>query len=459
MATDLERAFTVLKAKKDLYDLLWQYYDGTQPLVYSTERLKETFRNLNARFNQNWCAVVVDSVSDRLNFKGFEVQNKQANIILDAVFNSQQISTDIYDAHEAALVCGEAYVITWKDADDKIEAFYNDPRLVHMFYNSDNPKVKEFAAKWWIADDKRWMMNLYYADTIEHYETRVLKSPPTKHNAFKPSAKKPKEPNQFGKIPVFHLRLSRRRVKSELANVISLQDAVNKLLADMMIAAEFGAFKQRWIISNSDTKDLKNYPGNIWTIPAGDSEGQATSLGQFDETNLDMYLGAIDKLVSSIAIITRTPKHYFMSTGASTSGDALIALESPLVRKVKRYADLFDNTWVEMAQFILGLANINIPMNEIIPVWGRVESVQPIAEGQARESAIRATIPLVTQLRREGWTTKEIEQLLQDKLEAQAKAQASLAQALLKAEREFNSGEAEAARRAALETLPESEIE
>ena len=458
--TDLERAFDTLRAKQEPLTKLWNYYDGDQPLKYSTERLRSAFQNINARFNQNWCAVVVDSVSDRLSFKGFEITDNQAAAdMLNAVFNSQRISTDIYDAHEAALVCGESYVITWVDENGMVEAFYNDPRMVHLFYEMDNPKVKEYAAKWWHDDDGRWKMNLYYLDRIEHYETRVMQDAPTESKSFSPSDPD-HESNEFGIIPVFHLRISRRKVKSELTNVITLQDAVNKLLADMMVAAEFGAFKQRWIISNSDTKDLKNAPGNIWSLPASDSDGQGTQVGEFNETNLDMYLNSIDKLVNSIAIITRTPKHYFMSTGANVSGDALIALESPLVRKVKRYADIFDDTWVEMARFLLDLLGQDqIMPDQIKPVWGVVVSIQPQAEAATRESAIRAGLPLVTQLRREGWTQKDIEQMQEDKLAEQATAQATLAKALLSAEREFNRGEAEAARRALAEaeTLAESE--
>jgi len=98
--------------------------------------------------------------------------------------------------------------------------------------------------------------------------------------------------------------------------------------------------------------------------------------------------------------------------------------------------------------------------DQIKPVWGVVVSIQPQAEAATRESAIRAGLPLVTQLRREGWTQKDIEQMQEDKLAEQATAQATLAKALLSAEREFNRGEAEAERRALAEAenLAEREV-
>ena len=67
MPTDLELAYKALSDKQLAYDRLWSYYDGDQPLVYSAQRLKELFRDISARFTENWCQVVVDSVLDRLN--------------------------------------------------------------------------------------------------------------------------------------------------------------------------------------------------------------------------------------------------------------------------------------------------------------------------------------------------------------------------------------------------------
>jgi adenylate cyclase len=49
-----------------------------------------------------------------------------------------------------------------------------------------------------------------------------------------------------------------------------------------------------------------------------------------DRTTLANALTAIDKMASTIAIITRTPKHYFYSQGGDPSSEALIAMEAPL---------------------------------------------------------------------------------------------------------------------------------
>lgn len=410
--SDLKRAYDALKGKNALYTTLFRYAEGDQPLIYSTKRLQEAFSKIDARFSQNWCSVVIDALAERLTIKGWDAQNDEANTALDDLWNRLHIDIEAQDAHWAALVTHEAFLIAWPDEAGEVEVYYNDPRLCHMFYQSDNPRKKEFAAKWFTGDDGTWQMTLYYPDRLEYYQGGK-KDLPTSYKGFKFDRS---EANPYGAIPVFHLRTSRRGY-GELTNVRTLQDAVNKLLADMMVAAEFGAFKQRWIISNSDTSDLKNAPNEIWSIPAGDGVGQSASVGQFDATDLNVYLNAIDKLATSIAIISRTPKHYFYSQGGDPSGEALIAMEAPLDKKAEKRQVLFGATWRELGAFLLKLQGVSIEESDIIPVWEPSASVQPLTEAQVVQIETGAGIPLVTSLRRRGWDEKEIKRMQDDKEE------------------------------------------
>lgn len=404
---DLKRAFDTLKSRLLPYQTLFQYADGKQPTVYSTARLQTAFRNINAHFTQNWCSVVVNATLDRLSLKGFDAESETVNAALDDLWKREHLGLDAYDAHKDALVTGEGFLIAWAEEDGSLSIYHNDPRMCAMFYNRERPKVPEFAAKWWV--DTVNHLTLYYPDRLEHYETRS-KNMPSAASAFHPS-EPPVEPNPFGQIPVFHLR-----GPGELDNILTLQDAVNKLFADMMVAAEYGAYKQRWIISNSDTSDLKNAPNEIWDIPAGDGQGQASSVGQFDATPLENYLNAIDKLAAAIAIISRTPKHYFYNASGQLSGEALLAMEAPLTKKAEQYQERFGVTWRALAAFLLKLTGAGeVDENTIKPVWKPVGSVQPYTEAQTVQTETGSGIPLITSLRRRGWGEDEIKAMQKDR--------------------------------------------
>lgn len=439
--TDLERAYNALVGKAPAYDMLWSYYDGIQPLRYSTERLEEVFRSLTVHFQQNWCACIVDAALDRINLMRFEVAgNEVATERLNELWESTELSLDENDAHAAALVCGESFIVVWPDADGTVQAYYHDPRLVHLFYDRENPRLKQFAAKWWVADDERRYLTLYYADRLEHYVSRGKSESVSNAAAFEPTDE-PVVANPYGVVPVFHLRRERRAIRSELGNITSLQDAVNKLLADMMVAAEFGAFRQRYVISQVDPGRLKNAPNEIWSIPAGDGAGQATSVGEFEQSDLSVYLSAIDKLSTSMAVITRTPKHYFYAQGGDPSGEALIAMEAPLNRKVQQYLERFTVVWQQIAVFLLQLSGMAVDPMTVSAVFEPVETIQPLTESIIRQNSVSAGIPLATQLAREGWTDAELDAMAAEEKAVRTAQVNSLAAGLLEQQRRFDRGE------------------
>jgi hypothetical protein len=416
--SDLKLAFDTLTAKKPIYDKYFDYYDGRAKLVYSQERLREIFADLNARFTQNWCAVVVDSVLERIQLRGFTVaKSPDQETALTALVELNELTLEADSVHLAAEVCGEAFVFAWKeDGDEFPQAYYNDPRMCHAFYSGDNPRELRMVCKWWRSDDKFVRLNLYYPDRIEYYITgkevdqtidigEVSTFQPAQETAINP----------YERIPVFHYRRERRAIRSELNNAIEPQDAINKLCSDMMVSAEFAAFKQRYIISQANVAKLKNQPGIVWDIPAGDGEGQQTQVGELSATELSNYLEPIKDWRDAIAIITRTPKHYFFSQGGEPSGEALIALEAPLNKKCQKHIDRYAVTWRALAHFMLQLQGVEVNEIDIAAVFDKPETVQPRTEAEIREINTRAGIPLRTQLRDDGWTDAEIETMEDDK--------------------------------------------
>lgn len=447
--SDLDLAVATLKAKCVIYDNLFAYYDGNQPIVYSQDRLRDIFKSLNARFTQNWCAVVIDSVHERIQLQRITVaDNEAATQQLDDILKSSQLILESDDTHLAALVTGESYVIVWPDeATGEPDAYYNDPRNVHLFYEADSPRIKRMAAKWWVGDDGYRYLTLYYPDRLEYYRTRkqvrTLGATGTYgynevENGKAFDSYQANEDNEYGVVPVFHFRRDHRVIKSELANIIEPQDAVNKLLADMMIAAEFGAFPQRYIISQADPGKFKNAPNQIWDIPAGDGEGQAVSVGQFDATELKNYLDAIDRWTYAIAVISRTPKHYFFGQGGDPSGEALIAMEAPLNKKAQKYIDRFIATWSEIGAFLLQLDGVTVDNNAVVPVFDKPETVQPYTQALIRKTSVEAGVPLMWEMKQEGYTEQELDELEQARSDQQQQQQETLAAAMVNSQRNFD---------------------
>ncbi len=423
---DLQLAFDTIKAKKPLYDELYKYYAGLQPLKYSTVNLQRVFRSINAYFSENWLSVIIDAVLDRLILKGFDVSNNTAaKNKLDELWRDYDLAIIAEDVHESVTITNEGFVIAMKIDDEEggeqTQVFYNDPRLCHVFYKADQPNEKRFAAKMWQNEEGYIRVTLYYKDEFLHFKSRAAKKPGQNVNSYKdlqPDSDTPNEDNPFDIIPVFHWQTSRTTRKRDLGpSEISMQDAINKLFADMMISSDFNSMKQRVIISRADPGNMPNESGANWWLPQP-VDGNPTVVQELGGALLTGYTETIDKIATALAIISRTPKHYFFSQGGDPSGEALIALEAPLNKKVKKRQGRYTPEWKALAQFMLELENITIEKSLISPLWEPAETIQPKTLAEITEIEVRSGVPLKTSKRRQGWSDAEMKQLEDDQKDA-----------------------------------------
>jgi len=417
--SDLQMAYEAIMAKRPAHTDAFAYYDGNQPLVYANERLRNIFKGNQVRFTENWCRLVVDAVKERIQIGDMTVP-EDFQETLHQIWADNHLTIVFDDVHEAALITGEAYLIVWPDAESgEVEIYYNDPRLCHAFYHQDHPRQMRMAAKMWVSeDDECYRMILYYPDHLEYYRTTQKAANVGTWQAFAPDDTEypdGKAINPFGRIPVFHFKLRERFLQGDLYDVIPIQNGINKLLTDMMVAAEYGAFRQRWIISNADVSVLKNAPNEIWHIPAGDGMGQASQVGEFSPTDLSNYLDAVERLAADISRITRVPLHYFYTKGGYPSGDALVAMEAPLNFKVRDRIERFEPVWREAIAFALQISGADVTAQEVVVNWLNVQTIQPEAAAKIRLMDIQAGIPLEISLKREGWTQAEIDDLREAK--------------------------------------------
>ena len=476
--TDLQKAFHKLKSKAELYNQLFDYYDGRQTLKYNRKRFQDIFKALDVDFTENWTAVVIDACYNRVNLVGVKIagdekETEGTGVLaaikrmaermfgrstteqakLDALLEQNELLLDSDDVHRVAGIIGESFYIVWKNEDGEVVGFYNDPRRVHLFYDEENSRKKKFAAKWWIDEQHRRRLTLYYPDRLEFYISRGKAKDVHSATAFVPVNDEGElvgegeniAENPFDQIPIFHFRPERRKIKSDLTNVIAPQDAINKLASDMMIGSEFGALMQRWVISSADDLGkLKNAANEIWVIPSGDGEGEGTSVGQFESNDPVIHLKPIMHNISAISSITSTPSHFFFEGGKSSiSGEALIALEAPLNDKARTRIDLFTPVWRQVISFMLKVSGSEVDPENVIINFEPPETLQPLTRSKIREIDRRSGIPLITTLRREGWTETEIDQLIIEQDEERQRNQASLGVALLNARRDFDNPEGE----------------
>jgi hypothetical protein len=238
------------------YDLYRRYAVGNQDLAFATPKYAATFGTLFKEFGYNRCATVVDAYADYLQVERFTAEADGASETAGDLWRRNRMDKRAGEIHKAALRDGDAYLIVWPEVGiaDGAGAFPQFwPQHAHQIrvrYDDEQPGKITMAAKTWKLLDGRRRLNIYYPDRTEKYVTttraeQVRAGAFTRHDV--PGEPWP-VPNPWNTVPVFHFANNADTGcygVSELRDVIPLQDALNKVLTDLILTCELAGFPQK----------------------------------------------------------------------------------------------------------------------------------------------------------------------------------------------------------------------
>lgn len=387
---------------------LQDYYDGKHPLAFASPRFREAFGGLFKAFADNFCPLVVDAVEERLSVEGFRWGSpsrgkttglQEADSDAWRIWQTNQLDGESQKAHTTALIKTESAAIVWSNPDDDTTPLITieDPTQVIVAYAAGTRLSRRAALKRWLDDDGHLWANVYLPDAIykyrsnEPYRTNATTTATLRWSGRETEGEAWPLPNPLKVVPVINL-VNRPNLwhqgTSELSQVIPAQDAINKLAADMLVASEFAAYRQRYALNLEleidEATGRPKAPFNmgvdrLLVVPPPDQPDQWTppvTLGEFDVSDLQPYVKAIEMWVQHIATRTRTPAHYLLGqSGAFPSGESLKATETGLVAKVKRGQKHFGEGWEEVMR--LGFLVLDDPKGKVVDaetIWRDPES-------------------------------------------------------------------------------------
>lgn len=403
-----------LKAYEDLrddYERFEDYYIGDHELEFATERWKSIFGTVFEQFADNWCGVVVDSLAQRLEIIGWETDGDKADVkIAEDIWDREWLGTEEEDLTTQTLVKGDGYLIGWPNPESKDESqlFFNDAAEVNIYYDPANRRRATRACKKYQDTDGVWHIFVYYPDHTDHFISTDLKTDPFYIVQFTdsfspqtmPAGWKLKETikNPFETLPVFHFKnkmVNSTHGISEIKQVIPIQNAVNKMLMDMMISSEFGGFPQKWMAGGGHPKG--GWPAGAERIWA--TTDSAAKFGSFPSAELEPYVRVLEMLIAQIAKITQTPMHYLRTSGDMPSGEALKAAESGLVKKAVNRQKQFGTVWAQAMSFAVAMekgkgTSLKKLSTPVTPVWRSAETRHDLEQAQVAQLKSILGIPL-----------------------------------------------------------------
>ncbi len=354
LEAQLERQQRAIKQADD-------YYDGRHRLAFATARFRQTFGSLFTALQSNWCPGVVDAAVDRLAVQGFRFGDEdKADKEAWDIWQANNLDSESIIAHTEAVKLGAAYIMVAPvpSGGTYPQITIEHPSQVCVEYSAANVQHRLAAFKKWRGEDGYDYAVVYLPDYIHKFKSKEKKrsGQRTRTRDWVLREDDPGGRNPFGVVPIIPLFNKRKLLGggvSDLETAIPLQDAINKELADMLVASEFAAFPQRVAMGIEVPKDpatglptaavqLEASIARFWAF-----EDKDARIGEFKAADLDNYVKAIAMLLQHLSAQTRTPPHYLLGQMVNISGDALVAAETGLTMRVTRKHIDFSDPWEE----------------------------------------------------------------------------------------------------------------
>lgn len=322
-------------------------------------------------FSANYCSKVVQTMSARLDADDITVtgasegDSEALAAWLDGLRDANNFDSLQTQTYDAALGDGSVFVMAdWDTANERVNwtvepAYDGTDGVVAITDARGNVQV---AIKIWrkasegaILDTDR--INVYYPNRIERY----IRKDAGGLMQFVPEGESSHIlpwPEEIG-IPVVPF-INRRKAyttdgKSEIEDVIPLQDGLNRSMYSLVATAENTGFGIGFATGCEVPTVLQ--PGTVIEVSAGPDGGQPLTATddsgvsyhepKFQRIKGELPTAFVDTanwFVEQISIVSDTPIPALMGSDAS-SGEALKQRESGLLAKVKRAQIEFGNAW------------------------------------------------------------------------------------------------------------------
>lgn len=355
------------------------YIEGECPLpqAVTDARLTKLYRYLMPVAEAPWGSLIVDSKLDRLEVSGIRDTNQEAaDRTWAEVWQPNSMDSESKLAHGAALLDGRAYATVWADGAGRPDIALDDMTQMIVEFAEGSRRHRTAALRRWNENDTTYA-TLYRDDGVYKFQGPKGSAQSVSDSWEKRPVDGEEWPleNPFKVLPVVEVAVNRRLkpgrfpyARGEFAHCIGLIDRINLLTFLGLVIAFWMGFPLRGVIGEKIRREvLKDDDGNpIIDEDTGKEktkvippvEMRPDSFAQFENPDAKIfeYKAADRKNLSvfaeldQLAVITKTPRHYFpLEQGMSNlSAEAIMASEGAMHAGVTGHKSTLGEGWEEV---------------------------------------------------------------------------------------------------------------
>lgn len=362
------------------------YYEGNCPFPTAVvqARMTKAYRLLMPMAEAPWGSLVVDSVQDRLEVAGIRSKDPEVAKELWKVWQVNAMDAESKLGHNGALIDGRTFATIWPADDDGYpEITLDNSEQMIVQYREGSRRHRVAALRHWVDEKDQEFATLYTADGIYKFEkardqTRGagrVKANDGWWDIRQPADEEWPVNNPYGVVPVVEISVNRRLkagafpyARGEFQHCIGLIDRINLLTFLGLVVALWMGFPLRGVIGEQITRRILTDDAGDALIDATTGEERSVAEPPFEVKPDSLFqledpaakiveykaadrdnLGVSNEL-DQLAVITKTPRHYFpLNHQANTvSADAIRASEGGLHAKVTGHKASLGEGWEEV---------------------------------------------------------------------------------------------------------------
>lgn len=439
LATILARRLDGAQGDQDTWD---KYYAGSQSAAFLSPEALDALNGSITKLSLNMCRLAILSLVERLRILGFRIDGA-AEIDRDVRESWERSGMDrgSDSAHVDSFVGRRSYVVAWVDdyGDPLISA--ESARQCTTINDAVTGKSIVGLKRYWDQIDPDQPVGtghavLFTADRVVTFSTdddTPISGYPPMGGAWTIEESLP-NPTGVCNVVSFVNGYGRRSLdqiegESDLDDLTSPQDALNKVIMDSLVTSEAFARPRRWATgleiqykkdpdTGQDVIDAETglpVPVNPFSkdsLRVWQAEDPAVKFGQFAQADLSPYSSLASSLREAVSAVSTLPGHYLgIAADQPPSAEGIRAAEASLVSRAIGKIRMTNPSWTRVAQLEVSLRTGRHPDSvKARPVWADPSTRTPTQEADVASKLGVLGVPLTNLLTEVlGWTPDQVE--------------------------------------------------
>lgn len=353
-------------SERTYLDRIYGYVVGQVGSPHVPDGAEDEIKDLARLSIKNVLALVRDAFTQNLAVEGYRSALSKENAPAWKMWQKNSMDARQAEVHRPAVTYGASYVVVTEGENGSVWRARSPRQMLSVYEDPQVDLWPQYAFEQWVDNTDahpRWKATLYDDEFIypldlgaipalgsSQYETALAASQYQTLMARSLNITDIGDPIPHGAshcpvVRFINARDADQLIVGEIEPLIRLQQTLNSVNFDRLIASRFGAHPQKVIAGWSGTSSevLQASARRVWAF-----EDPDVKVSSFQPASLEQYNSVLQEITEHIAMVAQISPGAIQGKMVNLSAEALAAAEANQQRKLMSKRDSFGESWEQV---------------------------------------------------------------------------------------------------------------